>query len=359
MFVMVWGMHTTVLTRISSLEWQRFEQIGAWLTLLGVFTTLFGLSWDIQWHSDVGPDTFWTVPHLFVYAGAALTGVACLTTVLLCTQTARQLKRRDWVRVFGIFSAPIGFIVAGFGAFGFLLFGLFDQWWHTVFGFDAVLSSPPHVGLLLSNVMSVVGCAIIFGIGSRQRLLEMVLALMVALGFSLPILMATVGELGWIPLFLALPALILPFGMAYGVSVSRQVWMALYVMLAFSLFRWVCWFLFPIITQAYADSLGLALRDTTQGVPQVPYLMPMLAPIAGLVFAGLLHWAKLRGSPPIPMVVLAGGLSAVVLYLDGALIPPLEQPLLLIPALLVGMLAAWWGWQSGVVMRNVHLEAGA
>jgi hypothetical protein len=345
--------------RISSLEWQRFEQIGAWVTLLGVFTTLFGLSWDIQWHSDVGPDTFWTVPHLFVYAGAALTGVACLTVVLLCTQTSRQQSRRDWVRVLGVFYAPIGFVVAGFGAFGFLSFGFFDQWWHTVFGFDAVLSSPPHIGLLLSNIMSVVGCALIYGIGSQPRRLETVLAVMVALGFSLPIMMATVGELGWIPLFLGLPALLLPFGMAYAASVSRNLWLAFYTMLAFAVFRWVCWFLFPVITQAYADSLGLALRDTTDGTPQIPYLMPMLAPVAGLLFAGVLHLAKRRGWRPIPTLLLVGGLSGVVLYLDGALIPPLEQPLLLLVAGLVGALGAWWGWQSGVVMRNIHGEVRA
>lgn len=352
-------MQTILPARISSLEWQRFEQVGAWFTLLGVFTTLFGLSWDIQWHADVGPDTFWTVPHLFVYAGAAITGVACLTVVLLCTQTQRQLERRDWVRVFGVFHAPIGFIVAGFGAFGFLLFGFFDQWWHTVFGFDAVLSSPPHIGLLLSNVMSVVGCAIIYGIGKQQRPLETVLALMVALGFSLPILMATVAEIGWIPLFLGLPALLLLFGMAFAASVSRNVWLAFYTMLAFGAFRWVCWFLFPIITKAYADSLGWALRDGSEGIPQVPYLMPVLAPVAGLLFAGLLHFAKTKGWKPTPVVALGGALAAVVLYLDGALIPPLEQPLLLLIAFVLGALGSCWGWQSGVVMRHIHSEVKA
>jgi hypothetical protein len=151
----------------------------------------------------------------------------------------------------------------------------------------------------------------------------------------------------------------LPFGMAYAASVSRHLWLALYTMLAFSAFRWVCWFLFPIITQAYASSLGLALRDTTDGTPQIPYLMPMLAPVAGLLFAGLLHWAKWRGWQPMPMLLLAGGLSAISLYLDGALIPPLEQPLLLLAAGVVGALGGWWGWQSGVVMRNIHKEAQA
>jgi hypothetical protein len=347
-------MQLTSPARISNLEWQRFEQIGAWLCLLGVCTTWFGLSWDIQWHTDVGPDTFWTLPHIFVYAGAALTGFACLTTILLCTQTARQLERRDWVRVFGVFYAPIGFIVAGFGAFGFLCFGFFDQWWHTVFGFDAVLSSPPHIGLLLSNAMSVVGCALIYGIGSKQRPLELVLAVAIAVAFTLPIMMATLSELEWIVFLLGLPGLLVPFAMAYIASVSRNPWMALWFAAVFSVLRWVFWWAFPIITRSYADSLGWSLRDFTNAIPQVPYLMPVFTPVAGLLFAGLLHFARGRGWKPMPMLLLAGGLAGAVLYLDGLFIKPLEQPLLLIPTVVVGALGAWWGWQSGIVMRHIH-----
>ena len=84
--------------QITSLEWRQFERIGAWIVLLGVFTTLFGLSWDVDWHSKVGPDTFWTLPHIFVYSGAALTGFAALTVVLLCTFSPRQA---GWISILG------------------------------------------------------------------------------------------------------------------------------------------------------------------------------------------------------------------------------------------------------------------
>lgn len=241
----------TNTSRLTTLEWQRFERIGAWLTLLGVLITFFGLSWDLQWHRDVGPDTFWTLPHLFVYAGAALTGAACLTTVLLCTQLAGSARRADWIPVLGgRFHAPVGFVIAGFGAFGFLTFGFFDQWWHTVFGFDAVVSSPPHVGLILSDVMSLVGCALIFGSTQKPRVPETVVAVALALGFSLPWILTTMSELGWIIPLLALPALLLPLGMGFAASVTRQVWAALWVMLVFSGFRWLFWWLFPILTKA-------------------------------------------------------------------------------------------------------------
>ena len=78
---------------ISSLEFPRFQQVGAGLFLLGVFATFFGLGWDVQWHSDVGPDTFWTLPHTILYFGAALSGFACLSVVLLSTFASRETRK--------------------------------------------------------------------------------------------------------------------------------------------------------------------------------------------------------------------------------------------------------------------------
>src|SRR3989442_12109342 len=35
----------------------------------GVFLSWFGAAWDVSWHRVVGRDTFWSVPHLFLYGG--------------------------------------------------------------------------------------------------------------------------------------------------------------------------------------------------------------------------------------------------------------------------------------------------
>lgn len=61
---------------------RRPETIGAWLLLVASLTGTFGLVWDIQWHTDVGPDTFFTAPHLVVYLGMATTG---LTSLAACS----------------------------------------------------------------------------------------------------------------------------------------------------------------------------------------------------------------------------------------------------------------------------------
>ena len=345
----------TAAPRLSSLEWQRFETTGALLALLGVFTSFFGLSWDIQWHADVGPDTFWTVPHLFVYAGAALTGFACLAVVLLASQASRRLERPDWIPVLGMFRAPVGFVLAGFGAFGFLTSGVFDQWWHTAFGFDAVLSSPPHVGLFFGNTASMIGCVLIFATGLRMRPLAMAVAIAVTLGFSVPIFVATAFEVNWAIVALALPAFLVPLGMAFAASATRQPAMAFWVAAAFTLFRWAFWFLFPVITKAYADSLGLSLRDFNDGTPQIPLLMPIMAPVSGLVMTGLMVLGQARGWRPQPVMLAAGAVSGVLLYVAYLLGDPFAMAL----AVPVGAFAAWLGWQLGVVVRHTEGNVAA
>jgi hypothetical protein len=125
-----------------------------------------GTIWDIQWHQDVGPDTFFTAPHLLVYSGAMFAGLSCLAVVLACTWRARQpgapsdpavvpiLRRTFW--------APPGFILGGIGASLWLVFGLYDQWWHRIYGFDVTLESAPHTGLSLADMTTLVGCISVF-----------------------------------------------------------------------------------------------------------------------------------------------------------------------------------------------------
>jgi hypothetical protein len=305
--------------QLSSLEWQRFERIGAWLVLLGVFTTLFGLSWDVDWHSKVGPDTFWTLPHIFVYSGAALTGFAALTVVLIATFSPRQA---GWISILGgRFHAPLGFIVAGFGAFGFLSFGLFDQWWHTIFGFDVSISSPPHLGLILSDILSMVGCALIFARGQRTHTLGVSVASALAVAFTLPFVIAIFNDFGFeIPL-LGLQAVLIPLAMLFVVSSSRYPIAALLMALALVGFRWLTELVFPGMTTAYADSLGFALRDGSNSSPELPVLIPVLSLVAGLLVSGLLSLWRAYQLPIVWGVLLAGLIAAPTLYLDSSLIP--------------------------------------
>src|SRR2546425_12244474 len=64
----------------------------------GVFLSWFGAAWDVSWHRVVGRDTFWSVPHLFLYGGGVLLGVAAV--IAPATAIARRpgggRGRRVW-----------------------------------------------------------------------------------------------------------------------------------------------------------------------------------------------------------------------------------------------------------------------
>ena len=46
-----------------------------WCSALAVTSAYVGGYWDISWHRSIGRDTFWTPPHMAVYACGVLAGV--------------------------------------------------------------------------------------------------------------------------------------------------------------------------------------------------------------------------------------------------------------------------------------------
>ena len=65
-------------------------KLPAFVMLAGTLISLSGLAWDIGWHTDVGPDSFFTLPHLFVYSGGAIAGLTSLVMVLRATSAQRR-----------------------------------------------------------------------------------------------------------------------------------------------------------------------------------------------------------------------------------------------------------------------------
>jgi hypothetical protein len=345
----------TSVQPLSELEWKQYQKIGSIVLLIGMFTTFFGLGWDIEWHSDVGPDTFWTLPHIFVYSGAALAGITCLTVVLLSSFVDQP--RAGLIPVLRIFRAPLGFVVAGFGAFGFLLFGLFDQWWHTLFGFDVAISSAPHVGLLLSNILTCVGGVLIFAQGKRVQPIMLALMLAVTVNISLPVALQNFNELDWTPLIMVFPAVLMPFALMFAASVTRQANTILYAAGFIWFFRLICEQAFPIMTNAYAEFLGLSIRDNNQNLVAMSYLTPALIPVSALVMFIILKIGQIKNWKVAPTIYLASSLSVPFLFIDPLLSRFATGAPWAIPILaLVGLGTGWLGWKIGVVARHANTE---
>ena len=344
--------------------------VPAGVLLVSTLISMIGANWDIQWHTDVGPDTFFTVPHLFLYAGAAIDGLVSLWVVLAATAAQRAGREVDPlvggrpVRVFGVFTAPVGYLISGAGAASFLLYGLWDLWWHGLYGFDAVIASPPHVGLFLSGTVSSVGKIMVFAAARQQR--WGAVGLVVAVATFLASSMTTVrgleqlnnGVVNVITVAAAFSAVLL---VVLGAVAVGRPGGALAVAVVVAAVQAVFWWFDPWAARAYADAVGLPVRDYTSGIPVVPSFLPM-----SLVLVALVVEAARRLSVNRAAAVLAGAVGAALVavgtpiqnaWVLGLRFPPLAPVLATtVVAAVFGLLAGFLGWRLGVMLRVLDAQ---
>lgn len=347
---------------------------GAVGILLCAISSLLGGVWDIQWHEDVGPDTFTTAPHLLLYAGAAGAGVIGLAVTLFCTwqvRAGRMAPLPPLVSLLGgTFWAPLGFVVAGAGSALYLLFGLYDLWWHTVYGFDAVLGSPPHTGLGLADLTMLSGAVVVAatlsvaaaGVHRRLAAIALAVALTIFLMNSASWQLDFAGIAGdWADGQLLFVAALYPVALLAAVSVVRRPGAASLVGLAFTLLMAATWGFSAWATLFYAESLGLLPRETAFGYPRIVAVLPTFVLPAALAIDGVLVLARRWGWPMRLGVMAASATGMVLLVLLEAAFPSGAFALPTIGAALTTALAAggigavtgWAGWKLGVVLRRL------
>ena len=124
-----------------------------WALVLAVCLVTVGGQVDVSWHRTIGRDTFWTPPHMMVYACGVIAGVSCAWLILATTFGANDELRANSVGLFGL-RAPLGAFVTAWGGLVMLYSAPVDNWWHNAYGLDVQVASPPHI-LLLSGTAAV------------------------------------------------------------------------------------------------------------------------------------------------------------------------------------------------------------
>lgn len=110
----------------------------SWLIVVafaGSLSALFGGYWDDGWHTERGRDSFFILPHVFIYAGVAGIGAAL---GLWVAETARREGVRRALSRPTVRLAAVSVAVT-------LASGPIDDIWHRALGRDAVFWSPPHM----------------------------------------------------------------------------------------------------------------------------------------------------------------------------------------------------------------------
>jgi len=126
-----------------------------WCAALAVTSAYVGGYWDISWHRSIGRDSFWSAPHIAIYACGVLAALS--SAYLIFTSTfppspkngfgeAGSDLRGTGVRIWGL-SGPIGAFISAWGGVAMLVSAPFDDWWHNAYGLDVKIISPPHMVL--------------------------------------------------------------------------------------------------------------------------------------------------------------------------------------------------------------------
>jgi hypothetical protein len=325
-----------------------------------------GLAWDIQWHRWLGRDAFLTPPHIVIYTGVVGAGLICIVVVLV--ETERYWRRVPGVddtstfALLGIFHAPLGFFLAGFGALTMAAAAPLDNYWHQLYGVDVTLWSPFHMMGLIGAGIAYLGSTyalaselvrsrrdgtagrrvMIFGwpgialgaLFALTALLRLVRVLMEPSIETFPTWHLGPVELLTSPIGLTLAVVLTSMA---AVVMVRKAGAATLMALMAALFTATVTALAPIGVRVVGDASGYTYR--LAGHPQINWIQVLLpfaylipAVFVDLAYLGQLRrWHRMRASlvagvaGSLPMTVIA-----TILTLDG--ISSTEAALRMLPA---------------------------
>ncbi|HYL10961.1 MAG TPA: hypothetical protein VEU31_09505 [Candidatus Acidoferrales bacterium] len=119
-----------------------------WSLIVAVASGAFGGTWDISWHESIGRDTFWTPAHMMIYLCGVLGGLTAGYLILSTTFQKNSPLREASVSMWG-FRGSLGAFLCAWGGVAMITSAPFDNWWHSAYGLDVKILSPPHTLLAL------------------------------------------------------------------------------------------------------------------------------------------------------------------------------------------------------------------
>jgi len=148
-------------TRTTTVPWY------IWCTVLAVTSAMIGAHWDISWHRSIGRDTFWTPAHIAIYLCGVLAGLSSAYLIFATTFGQSDDLQDTSVKIWG-FRGPLGAFLSAWGGLAMLTSAPFDDWWHSAYGLDVKIVSPPHV-VLIAGVLAIETGTLILILGYMNR----------------------------------------------------------------------------------------------------------------------------------------------------------------------------------------------
>jgi len=285
-----------------------------WAAVFGVTSAMIGGQWDISWHRSIGRDTFWTPAHMAIYLCGVLAGLSCGYLILATTFGNLSGLRETAVKMWG-FQAPLGAFIAAWGGVAMLTSAPFDNWWHSAYGLDVKILSPPHVLLIVGNLAVNLGTLIlILGMMNRARdefrnklnWLFLYIGGVVLVGLMLMIMEFSWHALMHNGVFYRVVCMVVPLVLAGIARASEKRWAATTVTAVYWLFWAGMGWVLPLFPAQ--PKLGPVYHQVTQFVPPE---FPMLLFIPALALD--LLWSRTHSWKPWKLAAVSGLLFLAVL----------------------------------------------
>ncbi len=284
-----------------------------WASVAAVTSAMVGVHWDISWHRSIGRDAFLTPAHIAIYMCGVLAAVAC-GYLILATTFGKSGLRDSAVSVWG-FRAPLGAFISTWGGLVMLASAPFDDWWHSAYGLDVKILSPPHMVLALGMIAVEFG-ALILVVGAMNRatadfrpVLERIFLYLASM-LLIALLVISLEYTGriWMhtAVFYCVVCLLVPLVMALASRGSGNRWAATQVALLYTTFILGLLYILPLF--AAEPKLGPVYTPVKQFIPPG---FPLLVVVPALALD--LVWQRLRGWNAWAVAGLSGALFLALL----------------------------------------------
>lgn len=245
-----------------------------------------GVVWDISWHQSIGRDAFFSPPHVAIYVGGMVAGLACGWVVLRSSFGGGGAAAT--VTFWRIFRGPLGAWIAIWGAVAMLTSAPFDDWWHNAYGLDVKILSPPHA-LLAAGIGAINVGALLLAVSLQNRAadprLRRRLALLTVVAAGLFLLMDGILSTEFhyriymhLPGFYVSAAIGFPVVLAAAARAADVRWPALGTALVYSAVTLVLMWILPLFP-AEPKLAPIGVQVTRMVPPSFPLLLvaPALA----------------------------------------------------------------------------------
>lgn len=315
----------------------------------------FGQFYDVSWHRSIGRDSFWSLPHLFMYGGVL--GISLTSIWALRSATVRPHAFGGPPVALGALRLPLGFLICVLGTLVTIASAPLDEWWHRTYGKDVLIWSFPHLLGLIGAV--VIGVGLLFAVAAWHGSDAGPSA---AISRTLTMLVAT--DLLQRMVFLLAHYMMVPTSRTpdyYPFLVSVLVpWVLVATARAIGLWA-------PVVIAGLHLTLLVAINGFLWLIDFKPYALTPLTLIPASVVAAVLFVCGQRGARWWG-ASLAGVAAVGVFYLtESAWMArvvdrawPLERVATGLPAsLIAGACSAWAGWALGGFLLVVSHRTSA